>query len=178
MKKFPPMNVWRAKPLRGAPSTDAIGVSSSTTGMWHDWQLRCFAGVRAVLPFLKRHLLGQFADDFSLGPTRFRHERVARRAQLRLAHVRGLGRLEARRRPHDGRQPAFDLERPEHRARRRSAPRGDDDIAAGEARRRAEIPIGDLMAQRAGDAVVRKPIGPIAFVCDGQMLEHLALHRR
>ena len=41
MKTFPPMNVWRAKPLRGAPSTDAIGVSSSTTGMWQDWQLRC-----------------------------------------------------------------------------------------------------------------------------------------
>ena len=33
MKKFPPTNVWRANPLRGAPSTDAMGVSSSTAGM-------------------------------------------------------------------------------------------------------------------------------------------------
>ncbi len=52
---------------------------------------------------------------------------------------------------------------------------GRDGIPPGEARRRAEIPIGNLMAQRTGDAVVRKPIGAIAFVCDGQVIEHLRL---
>jgi hypothetical protein len=33
MKKLPPTNVCRASPLRGDPSTDEIGVSSSTTGI-------------------------------------------------------------------------------------------------------------------------------------------------
>ena len=82
-----------------------------------------FACVRAVLPFLKRHLLGQLADDLSLGPARFRDQRMAGRAQLRLPDVHRLGRLETGRRLHDGRHAAFDLERSEHLARSRCARR-------------------------------------------------------
>ena len=39
MKKFDAMKLWRAKPKRGSPNTRAICTSSSTIGMWQDWQL-------------------------------------------------------------------------------------------------------------------------------------------
>ena len=51
-------------------------------------------------------------------------------------------------------------------------PADETDIAARKARRRAEIPIGNLMAHRTRDAVLRKSIGSIAFVCDGQVIEY------
>ena len=57
---------------------------------------------------------------------------------------------------------------------RRRGGRRRNDVAAGEAGGRAEILVGDLMADRAGDAVVREAIGSIALARDGQVVEHAA----
>ena len=65
----------------------------------------------AVLPFLVGHL---FRDPttFPVRVKRFGRQRVARRAQLRLANVGCLGRLRARRRPHQRGVAVVDLEGP------------------------------------------------------------------
>ncbi len=40
MKKLPPRKTCRETSSRSRGSTPVTGVGRSTTGMWHDWQLR------------------------------------------------------------------------------------------------------------------------------------------
>ena len=127
------------------------------------------------------HLLGDLADHFAARTERFREERVARRAQLRLPDVRGLRLPELRRGVHDRRQSLVDLERAEDRpglvdprglAER---PHGAHDVAAGEARRRSQLLAGDLVTDGAGHAVVREPVVPGGARSHRQVREDLAL---
>ena len=78
----------RASPVRGSPSTEAIGVFSSTTGMWHDWQL--FSSAMKALCRHSRYITcsGSSPIDLAAWAERLRDERVTRRAQLRLPDVR------------------------------------------------------------------------------------------
>ena len=181
MKKLPPTNVCRARPFLGAPSTGGNGCVFLDDRHVAGLAAALFGGECTVLPFLERHLFRQLADHLSFGTERLRHERVTRRADFGLPYVRGFRRLEARRRPHDGRHPALDLEGAEHRpllarpCATRAGIGGGDDVASGEAGCRAEILIGNLMAHGARDAVVGETIGPTAFASDGQVIEDASL---
>ena len=171
MNALPPTNPWRASPFRGWPSTEEIRISSSTGGMWQDWQLRCSRRKGAVAPFEIRHLLRQLADHFAARTERFREQRMARRAQLRLPDVRRFRLPELRRgvhdrasipcRPRTGRRSAWH-QRPGGLSER---PRRLDDVAAGKARRRSQLLAGDLVTDGAGHAVVREPVVPAGGRC-------------
>ena len=129
--------------------------------MWQDWQLRPSSVELAVLPLLIVHLLGQRANHLAIGTERLGDQRMTGRAECRCTDVGRLGLHEAGNRVHDRLRPASTASGPKiPRACRRPARRSDE--IAVEAVPRPQPIGGNLMADRAADAVAGQRVDPPA----------------